>query len=101
MLEAARRRRVTGELELRRLDFLEKELSIIVAGLTALGPHVDEDMMGRLEDLTLLRRTARCIHRRHRPWWLMDTTTGRPVMFSDESVVLAVELVLLLVLSCY
>ena len=77
MLEAARRRRVTGELELRRLDFLEKELSIIVAGLTALGPqHVDEDMMGRLEDLTLLRRAARCIHRRNRPWWLMDTTTG-------------------------
>ena len=77
MLEAARRRRVTGELELRRLDFLEKELSIIVPGLTALGPqHVDEDMMGRLEDLTLLRRAARCIHRRHRPWWLMDTTTG-------------------------
>ena len=77
MLEAARRGRVTGDLELRFLDFLEKELSIIVAGLTALGPqHVDEDMMGRLEDLTLLRRAAWCIHRRHRPWWLMDTTTG-------------------------
>ena len=98
MLEADRRRRVTGELELRRLDFLEKELSIIVAGLTALGPqHVDEDMMGwpkrltfRASDTlrpaldeadprrhnTLLRRAARCIHRRHRPWWLMDTTTG-------------------------
>jgi len=89
MLEAARRGRVTGDLELRFLDFLEKELSIIIAGLTALSPqHVDEEMVGWLRELTdvrasgilplaldqadpqrhntLLRRAARLFRRRHR-----------------------------------
>ncbi|XP_025791218.1 uncharacterized protein LOC112872334 [Panicum hallii] len=43
MLEAARRRRVTaGDIELRYLDFLEKELSFIVAGLTV-GGHACMD----------------------------------------------------------
>ena len=88
MLEAARRGRVTGDLELRFLDFLEKELSIIIAGLTALSPqHVDEEMVGWLRELTdgrasgtlhralgeayfqrhntLLRRAARFFRRRH------------------------------------
>ncbi|RLM70270.1 disease resistance protein RPM1-like [Panicum miliaceum] len=88
MLDAARRLRVTGDLELRCLDFLEKELSFIVAGLTALSPqHVDEEMMGWLRELTdkasrrlpraldeadpqrnntLLRRASRFFRRRHR-----------------------------------
>ena len=54
MLEAARRGRVvTGDRELRCLDFLEKELSIIVAGLTALSPqHVDQEMILWLRVLT-------------------------------------------------
>jgi len=87
MLEAARRGRVTGDLELRFLDFLEKELSIILAGLTALSPqHVDEEMVRWLRELTdrasnllaralsnadprrhntLLRRAARFFRRRH------------------------------------
>jgi len=87
MLEAARRGRVTGDLELRCLDFLEKELSIILAGLTALSPqHVDEEMVRWLRALTvresntiplalshadprrhntLLRRAARFFRRRH------------------------------------
>ena len=86
MLEAARRRRVvTSDLELRFLDILEKELSIIVAGLTALSPqHVDEEMVRWLREFTdgmkssilplaldqrhntLLRRAARFFRRRHR-----------------------------------
>jgi len=89
MLEAARRGRVTGDLKLHFLDFLEKELSIIIAGLTALSPqHVDEKMVRWLRDLTdwssgslltialsnadprrhntLLRRAARFFRRRHR-----------------------------------
>jgi len=88
MLEAARRGRVTGDLELRFLDFLEKELSIIFAGLRALSPqHVDEEMVRWLRKLTggrasgilpralseadprrhntLLRRAARFFRRRH------------------------------------
>ena len=53
MLEAARRGRVTGDLELRCLDFLEKELSLIVAGLTALSPqHVDEEIVRCQRELT-------------------------------------------------
>ena len=95
VLEAARRRRVTGELELRRLDFLEKELSFIVAGLTALSPqHVDQEMIRWLRVLTnmasgplaralgeadpqhhntLLRRPARFFRGRHpNPISLLD-----------------------------
>ncbi|KAG2563247.1 hypothetical protein PVAP13_8KG311814 [Panicum virgatum] len=89
MLEAARRPRVTGDLELRFLDFLKKELSFIVAGLTALSPQHGEDEMvrwlrkltdGRASGIlpralgeadpqrhnTLLRRAARFFRRRHR-----------------------------------
>ncbi|PUZ45484.1 hypothetical protein GQ55_8G227500 [Panicum hallii var. hallii] len=88
MMEAARPGRGTGDLKLRCLDFLEKELRYIVAGLTALSPqHVDEEMTGWLQDLsfyashrlpfvidhahlqrdnTLLRRASRFFRRRHR-----------------------------------
>jgi hypothetical protein len=61
MLEAARRRRVTaGDIELRYLDFLEKELSFIVAGLTALSTqHADDDTMRWLHRLS---RTASPLH---------------------------------------
>ncbi|PUZ45418.1 hypothetical protein GQ55_8G221800 [Panicum hallii var. hallii] len=87
MMEAARPGRGTDDLELRCLDFLEKELRYIVAGLTALSPqHVDERITGWLQYLTdyadslprlidqadlqrgntLLRRASRFFRRRHR-----------------------------------
>ncbi|PUZ45456.1 hypothetical protein GQ55_8G224900 [Panicum hallii var. hallii] len=89
MMEAARPGRGTGDLiKLRCVDFLEKELRYIVAGLTALSPqHVDEEMTAWLRrltgtasdrlprvidqadlqrDNTLLRRASRFFRRRHR-----------------------------------
>ena len=82
-------------IELRCLDFLEKELSFIVAGLTALSPqHVDQEMIRWLRVLTnmasgplaralgeadpqhhntLLRRPARFFRGRHpNPISLLD-----------------------------
>ncbi|CAL4983451.1 unnamed protein product [Urochloa decumbens] len=83
MLEAARRRRVKDDLELRCLALLEKEISHIIASVTAVSPqHADEKMMEWLnaftdttwdtlrgvsrERHTLLRRAAQCFHHKHR-----------------------------------
>ncbi|KAF8700212.1 hypothetical protein HU200_034589 [Digitaria exilis] len=94
MLEAARRGRVTGDFELRCLEFLVEELNYIVACLTALSPDsVDNEMIGWLGKLadtasgdlsnalskahpprrTLLRRAVQCFCRSdlRDPSWLL------------------------------
>ncbi|CAO2142312.1 unnamed protein product [Urochloa humidicola] len=90
---ASRGRRVSGDLALRCLDFLE-ELSYIIVRLTALTQqHVDKEMMAWLQSLidtasdtrlgdnneahhTLLRKAAQGFSRRHRhPHWFRSAST--------------------------